>query len=290
MEYIAAEKITDDSAVEGHDMTREDLAATIADVYLHMGLTDGVFHADPHPGNLAVDDDGRLVIYDFGMCQTLDPAVQSQIVDLYMSLSRQDVDGLIEALIRLDILDRAVDRHKVRQVLELSIESLTGQSQLTWRDIFVEITVSLRDFPFRIPPNVMLLIRVGTVGEGVCRSLDPEFDFLAAVRSHLIEEGYVERELRSQLTELREELVRSAPAVTRLPRRLDTVLERLDRGEIVVRTARVDRSRDSATPFAILSAGLFVTGGVVYPHARIVATVATVGAAVCLVLMLRRRQ
>lgn len=61
-------------------------------------------------------------------------------------------------------------------MLELVVENLEGRSEITWRGIVTELMTSLRAFPFRIPPDVMLLIRVGTVGEGVCRQLDPEFD------------------------------------------------------------------------------------------------------------------
>ena len=290
MEYVDGTKITDDDAVDGRDITREELAATIADVYLRMGLGDGVFHADPHPGNLAVDDEGRLVIYDFGMCEELPPTVRAQIVELYRSLSRRDVDGLIEALVGLDILEATVDRRRVRRVLELAIETLAGKDHVTWHDIFSELTVSLHDFPFRIPPDVMLLLRVGTVGEGVCRRLDPEFDFLAAVQSHLVQEGHVERELRTQLSKMQKELLLSTPLVASLPRRLDTVLDRIERGEVVVQTERVNERREREMGYAILSAGLFVTAGLVYPYTRTTSALATGAAIIFLVgFFLKRR-
>ncbi len=286
MEYVEGVKITDD-AVDGHSVTREELAATIADVYLRMGLGDGVFHADPHPGNLAVSDDGRLVIYDFGMCEELSPAVRAQIVDLYVSLSRRDVDGLVEALVALDVLEPGVDRRRVRRVLELAIETLAGKPHVTWHDIFSELLVSLQDFPFRIPPDVMLLLRVGSVGEGVCRSLDPEFDFLDAVQSHLVDEGHARRELRKEVDELREELLRSVPVAAGLPRRLDTVLRQVERGDVVVRTERTaERSRDR-TGYAVLSAGLFITAGVLYPYTLTGTALATGAALLSLVLFQR---
>ncbi len=286
MEYVEGVKITDD-AVADHGVTREELAATIADVYLQMGLGDGVFHADPHPGNLAVSDDGRLVIYDFGMCEELSPAVRAQIVDLYVSLSRRDVDGLVEALVALDVLEPGVDRRRVRRVLELAIETLAGKSHVTWHDIFSELLVSLQDFPFRIPPDVMLLLRVGSVGEGVCRSLDPEFDFLAAVQSHLIQEGHARRKLREEVSELREELVVSVPAAARLPRRLDTVLKQVERGEVVVRTEPLEEPSGSGTGYAVLAAGLFVTAGLLYPHTD-VGTVLAAGAALLSLVLFHR--
>lgn len=290
MEYVEGKKITSDDIVTGRDVTREELATTIAEVYLQMGLEDGVFHADPHPGNLAVDEEGRLVIYDFGMCKELSPAVKAQIVELYTSLAWRDVGGLIDALVALDVLEPTVDRRRVQRVLELSMESLAGKSHVTWHDIFSELTVSLQDFPFRIPPDVMLLIRVGTVGEGVCRTLDPEFDFLDTAREHLVSEGHIEREFRSQLSEVRDELGRSLPGAAALPRRLDTVLEQTERGELVVRTESLEEADDSGLGYAILAAGLFVTAGLLFPQSQTGAATAGTVATLCLLAFLLARR
>ena len=273
MEHVEGRKITDEDAFRTHDIGRTEFAERIIDIYLRMGLEDGVFHADPHPGNLAVGEDGRLVIYDFGMSKELSQSDQKQIIDLYVSLSRRDTDGLTEALIELGVLDPGVDRQEIRRVLEMAMESLAGRPQITWRDIIAELTFTLRDFPFRIPPDVMLLLRVGTVGEGVCRRLDPEFDFLSAVQSYLIREGHAERELRSQMRELQTELTRSLPIAVELPRRLDTTLQQLERGEITVQTA--DEGPPRAVEYAIISAGLFVAAALLYPHTGVGTAVAT---------------
>jgi len=193
------------------------MATLIARSYLKMGLVDGVFHADPHPGNLSVTDEGRLVIYDYGMSQRLSPQEQDDITSLYRTLVRRDVDGLLNTLIALEVLEPTVDRVAARQVLELLIENLEGRSDITWRAIITELFARLHEFPFRIPPNVMLLVRVGTVGEGVCRTLDPEFDFIAATRSFLVDYGIIESELEALFEDVRADLRESAPVLARAP-------------------------------------------------------------------------
>jgi predicted unusual protein kinase regulating ubiquinone biosynthesis (AarF/ABC1/UbiB family) len=236
------------------------MATRIIEVYLEMGLVDGVFHADPHPGNLAVTGTGRLLIYDFGMSERLPATVQEDIVGLYRALVRRDVDSLVDALIALDVLEASVDRVEVRRVLGLVIENLAGRSEVTWRLIVAELTSMLRDFPFRIPPDVMLLVRVGTVGEGVCRQLDPEFDFLAVVRSFLLDRGLIESELEALLDESWGDVQRSIPALARLPARVDRTLSRLERGELVVRTEPVDTraAGDPALGYAVLAGAALV--------------------------------
>lgn len=270
MEYRTGRKITEDRAFDGVDIDAEEMAQRIVDVYLEMGIVDGVFHADPHPGNLAVTDDGRLLIYDFGMSEHLSPTVQEHIVGLYRALVRRDVEGLVDSLIALEVLEPGVDRAEVGGILQLVIENLEGRSEVTWRSIITEMTTMLRDFPFRIPPNVMLLIRVGTVSEGVCRELDPEFDFLSAVRSFLVRQGFIETELQALVTDAGQELRTSLPALARTPVRLDRTLRRLERGEITVRTETVDPPPrgDPHLGYAVIAAALLIAAAVLTLHER----------------------
>ncbi|WP_336037321.1 ABC1 kinase family protein [Halobacterium yunchengense] len=270
MEYLTGRKLTDDDAFDDVDVTPHEMATRIVEVYLEMGLVDGVFHADPHPGNLAVTADGRLLLFDFGMSERLAAGVQADIVGLYRALVRRDVDDLVDALIALDVLEPHVNRSEVGRVLELVVENLEGRAEVTWRSIIAELTTMLREFPFRIPPDVMLLIRVGTVGEGVCRQLDPEFDFLAAVRAFLVEEGLIESELDALLEETWADVRRSLPALARLPSRFDSALYRLERGELVVRTEPVDgpRSGDPNLGYAVLASALAVAAAILTFHDR----------------------
>jgi predicted unusual protein kinase regulating ubiquinone biosynthesis (AarF/ABC1/UbiB family) len=177
---------------------------------------------------------------------------------------RRDVRELADALIALDVLEPGVDRAEVGRVLELVIENLEGQSEITWRAIITELTTMLQDFPFRIPPDVMLLVRVGTVAEGVCRQLDPEFDFLVVIRQFLVEQGFIENELEAMVEEAWRDTQQSLPALTRLPARFDRTLDRLERGELVVRTAPADeRSAGNRNlGLAVVAGALFVAASI----------------------------
>ncbi len=280
MEFVTGRKVTDEDALADVGVDPTEMATLIARTYLKMGLVDGVFHADPHPGNLSVTDDGRLVIYDFGMSQRLTPKDQEDIATLYRTLVRRDVDGLLNALVALDVLDPSVDRTAARNVLRLVIENLEGRSEITWRLIITELLERLRDFPFRIPPDVMLLVRVGTVGEGVCRSLDPDFDFLAVTRDFLVDYGFIESELQTLLEDVRDDLRESLPVLAGTPARFDRVLGQLERGELAVRTAPVDANGDGGVGYAVVAGTLFVAAAILTFHERpyeLVALVLAVG-------------
>ena len=270
MEYLTGQKITDEDAFEGIDVGPHEMATRIAKVYLKMGLVDAVFHADPHPGNLGVTDSGRLLIFDFGMSERVSATVQEDIIGLYRALVRRDVNELVDSLIALHVLEPSVNRAEVERVLELGIENLEGYSEVTWRMITTELTTMLRDFPFRIPPNVMLLIRVGTVGEGVCRQLDPEFDFLAVIRSFLIEERLIESELKALVEDSWMDFRRSVPALARAPARFERTLNRLEQGDLVVRTNPVDGHRrgNRDCGYAVLAGALIVAAAILTFHER----------------------
>ena len=270
MEYLTGSKVTDDDAFDDADVGPHEMAETITKVFLEMGLVDGTFHADPHPGNLAVTDDGRLLLFDFGMSERLPSAVREDIVGLYRALVRRDTDEIVDSLVALDVLEAGVNRSEVGRVLELVIENLEGHSESTWRKIITELTTQLREFPFRIPPDVMLLIRVGTVGEGVCRQLDSEFDFLAVVRSFLVEQGLIEDEFEAVIEETMTDARKSLPALARVPDRVDRTLYRLERGELVVRTDPIDTRDDvgRTVGYAVLAGATTVAAAILTFHGQ----------------------
>lgn len=287
MEYVPATKITDPSIVD-RAISTGDIAEQIAHTYLKMGLVHGTFHADPHPGNLALDVDDRLVLYDFGMSEQLTPETQALIVDMYRSLARRDVEGLIDTLVALDVFEPSVDRREIRRLLGLAIDNLEGRSEITWRAIVLELFENLHDVPFRIPPNVMLLIRVGTVAEGVCRQLDPDFDFVETVRSFLLTEGLYREEFRAIMSEMEHELIEAIPALIRLPAQIERVAQMVERGKVSIQTPSSPNHKESATGYAILAGSFVIATAILLFHEQPYAIVAGGLMIVSLILFLFR--
>lgn len=260
MEYLDGVKITDTEELRARGYDPSEYAHRILTVYMEMGLVHGVYQADPHPGNLAVNEDGQLVIYDFGMSDRLDPEMQSTIIDLYRSVAANDVDMLMDALVDLNVLDPDADRTEVGRVLSLVMQELEGREGLTWRDIVAELGEMLYELPFRIPPSVMLLIRVGTVGEGVCRELDPEFDFIAEVRGYLREQGWLRRGFEELVEDRREQLADALEASIRLPEKVESLVEAAEatHENAAARREREARIRGRLVGQGVVVASLFV--------------------------------
>lgn len=285
MTYAEGTKVTavDELEANGHDP--EQIAKRVANAYFTMGLEHGVYHGDPHPGNIAVDDDGRIVFYDFGMSGRFTPAMQASVVNLYLAAVNRDVDAITDELVALDALDPNADRAAVGHVLELVIEDLEGSDAVNWQQIIDTVVGMLRDFPFRIPPDVMLILRVGSIGEGVLRQLDPEFDILAAARTFLRERGFLERAARMKLTEVRADFETSLWALLRLPAKVERELDTHEK-ERTEQTRQLVTSQRRATRsigYAVLAAGsiigsvLLLSVDLVYAAISLIVTLVFVG-------------
>jgi len=237
MQYISGTKISNVEELERKGIDRSRVAETLERTYLQMIIEDGVFHADPHPGNLAVRDDGTVVFYDFGMSGRVDEFVQQKIVDFYVAVANQDIDAILDALIEMGTLSPEADRATMAEVMELAIQDARGESIETYRvqQIVGKVEDTIYEFPLRLPSNLALVLRVATVVEGVCVTLDPDFDFISVATEYLTEQGYREESIKQFATQTAEQFRDSAQSAVRIPPKLEDALNRVEREVLHVR-------------------------------------------------------
>lgn len=245
MEYVSGTKISDVSELEARDVDRSQVAETLEEAYLQMIISDGVFHADPHPGNLAVQDDGSIVFYDFGMSGRVDPFIQDKIVEFYIGVANQDIDGILDALIEMGTLSPEADRAVMADVMELAIQDARGEDIETYRvqQIIGKVEDTIYEFPLRLPPNLALVLRVATVVEGVCVTLDQDFDFITVATDYLTEQGYREESIRQFVEGTAEDFQAAATSAVRVPPKLESALDRVEREDLHVRADLEDSNR-----------------------------------------------
>ncbi|WP_232686158.1 ABC1 kinase family protein [Halobacterium zhouii] len=237
MQYIPGTKISDVDTLDEQGVDRSAVAETVERAYLKMIIDDGVFHADPHPGNLAVQSDGTVVFYDFGMSGRVDEHVQNTIVEFYVAVANQDIDAILDALIDMGTLSPEADRATMAEVMELAIQDARGENIETYRvqQIVGKVEDTIYEFPLRLPSNLALVLRVATVVEGVCVTLDEEFDFISVATEYLTEQGYREESIRQFATETAEDVRESAQSTIRLAPKIERALDRVDRDDFYVR-------------------------------------------------------
>ena len=284
MEYLAGTKINDVETLDEKGIDRSQVAERLTTAYFKMIVEDGVYHADPHPGNLAVQDDGAIVFYDFGMSGRVDEYIQDRIVEFYVAVANQDTDAIFDALVAIGTLSPDADRQLMSDVMELAIQDARGQDVEQYRvqQIVNQIEDSIYEFPFRLPPNLALVLRVATVVEGVCVTLDPNFDFIETASEFLVERGYREESIRKYLSETGEEVQDAAFSMLRVPPKLESALDRVDRDSLTVR-AELRDPRNLYTQLArrMIYGMVFATGllsaAVLYAVDKLPGVVAALG-------------
>ena len=245
MEYIEGTKISQIDELDAAGLDRTAIAKTLQEVYLQMIIDDGVFHADPHPGNLAVDDDGTVIFYDFGMSGRVDSFIQEKIIEFYVAVARQDTDAILDTLISMGTLSPEVDRDVMGEVMELAIADARGEQIEQYRvnQIIEQVESTIYEFPLRLPRNLALVLRVATVVEGVCVTLDPEFDFIETATTYLEDEGYYEQTARELAEGAGRQLQRTAESLFTVPPKAEAFLDRANRGDLHVDVTIEDESR-----------------------------------------------
>ena len=295
MEYVGGTKISNLAGLDAMGIDRTALATTLQRVYLQMIVEDGVFHADPHPGNLAVEDDGTIVFYDFGMSGRVDPYVQGQIVEFYMAVARRDTDAILDTLVEMGTLSPEADREVMANVMELAIADARGEEidQYRVQQIIQQVEDTIYEFPLRLPPNLALVLRVATVVEGVCVTLDPDFDFIAVATDFLRDQGYVEETAREVIQARSAEFRDLGESLVRVPPKLEQTLDSVQRGDVTVQfeldddEAALDRLAKRLILGGLLSATVMASA-VLYAFSTPVATLVPLLVAVPVAVLLWR--
>ena len=209
MERVTGTKVLDVKALDAAGVDRKKLARKVARLFLSMLLADDIFHADPHPGNISVAGDGRIILYDYGMAGTLDEETRTNLIRFYLALVTEDPDKVVDMMLRLGILDPLANRVVVRRGIELAIADMHGRKveETEVRALMEIANRTIYQFPFRLPRNLVLYMRMSSILEGVCTALDPDFRFVRMLGALLEDEGLVNeayrRDLIDELAKLR---------------------------------------------------------------------------------------
>jgi predicted unusual protein kinase regulating ubiquinone biosynthesis (AarF/ABC1/UbiB family) len=143
-------------------------------------------HADPHPGNILVDREGRVVLLDWGMVVQLRPATRDQIIRVAMSAAREDVDGIINGMYELGMIDPDISRAEIRdaaaEILSI-LERVRELGQQRVQDMVREIMDTFYTWPLMLPRELVYFFRAAALLEGIGLRYDPAFNGLEVSRT-----------------------------------------------------------------------------------------------------------
>jgi predicted unusual protein kinase regulating ubiquinone biosynthesis (AarF/ABC1/UbiB family) len=264
LDWMDGIKIADIDVLDAAGVDRESLARRLVGTYLHQILEIGFYHADPHPGNLLVQPDSagdRLIFVDFGLMGTVTPRMRTGLRDCFIGVMMNDAPRVIRGLDALGFLSETANREALEPIVEMLMSHLMRMNTSTTdaytalssrqagvhpREMLGDVTTTLYDQPFRLPAQFAFFGRMAGMLLGVTSALAPGFDFIAAatpyaeeflggneqgVLGNILQFFGVESTAALGQAVLREGIA-TAQSFLALPRRVDRVLERAERGQL----------------------------------------------------------
>ena len=246
LDYLPGIKTNDRAGLIDAGIDPAAVAEIGAASYLKQLVRFGFFHADPHPGNLAVASDGALIYYDFGMMGLLSDGLRRRLGAMVRAAASRDAAALVDELQAAGVITSSIDVGPVRRLVRLMLkEALTPPFS---SNVIDKLSGDLYDLvygqPFRLPVELIFVMRALSTFEGVGRSLDPAFSLVAIAKPYLLP---LMTSSGSGTNDLFNELGRQVGALSSraaaFPRRLDESLERLEQGDLQlqVRLGESDR-------------------------------------------------
>jgi ubiquinone biosynthesis protein len=184
MDYVRGSKITALSPLARIDLDGEGLAEELFQAYLQQTLVDGFFHADPHPGNVFVTDDGRIALIDLGMTARFSVSMQEALLKLLLAVAEGHGDQAAERASRIgrqrEGFDSAEFRRRVGAVVAASRDASVEELQVG--RVLLELTRAAGETGLQLPSELTLLGKTLLNLDQVARVLAPDFDPNASVR------------------------------------------------------------------------------------------------------------
>ncbi|KAF9609873.1 hypothetical protein IFM89_018958 [Coptis chinensis] len=278
MEYVPGIKINRIKALDQLGVDRQRLARYAVESYLEQILSHGFFHADPHPGNIAVDDanGGRLIFYDFGMMGSISPNIREGLLETFYGVYEKDPDKVLQAMIQMGVLVPTGDMTAVRRTAQFFLNSFEERLQAQRKEremakadlgfkrplskeermekkkqrlaaIGEDLLSIAANQPFRFPATFTFVVRAFSVLDGIGKGLDPRFDITEIAKPYALEllkfrEAGVEVDFRKRWDRQSRafyNLFRQADRVEKLA----DIIERLEQGDLKLRVRTLESER-----------------------------------------------
>lgn len=229
MEFIDGHRIDAPETLRQIGIDCSALAANGARIFLKQAFELGIFHGDPHPGNIRVLTDGALCLLDYGMVGQLDENIRDSLIDLLVSIVRRDADAAVKVVEEIGQPFTEIDRPLLRAEIRDFIDAYYGVelSRLDIGHLLGDFLAILISHGIRCPGDLMLLIRALISLEGVGRTLDPEFN-LAEVLQPFVKSAVRNRYSPSRIAgDIIHDVKTLASAAHAVPVSLSRTLEKL---------------------------------------------------------------
>ncbi|ONI18103.1 hypothetical protein PRUPE_3G196900 [Prunus persica] len=308
LEYVPGIKINRLDVLDSQGFNRARISSRAIEAYLIQILRTGFFHADPHPGNLAIDVDETLIYYDFGMMGDIKSFTRERLLELFYSVYEKDAKKVIQCLIDLGALQPTGDLSSVRRSVQYFLDNLLSQTPdqaKTLSAIGEDLFAIAQDQPFRFPSTFTFVLRAFSTLEGIGYTLDPDFSFVkiaAPYAQELLDLRQKQRTGTQLVNEIRKQADDARSYTMSMPyrvQRIEEFVKELESGDLKLRVRVLESERAArkatilqmATMYTVLGGTLLNLGVTLSSQgSQAIANGSFIGAGVFLTLLARSMQ
>ena len=239
MEYVPAIKVSDISQIKQLRMDPSKISEKLLQCFFTQVVQYGFVHIDPHPGNVGISKDGRIVFYDYGMFVKLDGVLKDNLKALFLAMYDRDVEEVCQILIDLQVI--IVEPNKVSSFKKFIASFLAYIDNLDIDNFKLSYLdkIDQSEMQFLISSKFILLLRGITILEGVCKNLNPDFNYREIldpfISDFIIDVQYLERRGKKDLSRFRsanDKIATSEISIGLMENEMDTLKKKLSFSDV----------------------------------------------------------
>jgi ubiquinone biosynthesis protein len=233
-----------DAVIAERGLDRVELARTLLWCLLRQIMVDGVFHADPHPGNILVLADGQLALLDFGSVGHLDTQLQGALQSLLLAIDQRDPAALRDALLEITNDSPDIDAHSLERSLGRLMARNLSPGLIPDAEAFADLFRIVSTYGVTVPPEIEVVFKTLATLQGTLARLAPGFDIIRE------SQRFSDTEITARLApvDLKDvaikEVLELVPLLRRLPRRFDRITTAIERGQLSANVRLLADPRD----------------------------------------------
>jgi ubiquinone biosynthesis protein len=276
MEYVPGKRLS--SVEEFKPASRKKLLDRIINSEFEQMFIHGLFHADPHPGNFIIKKNGAVALLDFGIVGRLDYVMKEHITDMFVNMMNGNVDGMVDAAVKLGMADENADTGKLRRDIYdgLAMYHNTPLDKVKMSNMLSNIITIMRNNSIKISPNFVLLAKAVVTLESVASNLDPKFNLAQSAQpfiKRLARDRLSPRKIAERTRKKVQTMIDFVSAVPQTTNKFiaelhdtDRDLRRIDK-DISSLTVEIDRSSNRLT-LGFLAGTLLISSTILLPFLK----------------------
>ncbi|MBU2634113.1 MAG: AarF/ABC1/UbiB kinase family protein [Nanoarchaeota archaeon] len=269
LEFIDGKEI---SKVKLNKKEKKQVVKTVANCFLTQVLEYGVFHADPHPGNIFISKN-KLVLLDFGIVGKISQDLRKKIENLFIALVQGDRVLISDSFINLNIVKQDINLEEFREDLSSHLGNYynVSISKINISTLMYDLLTLAKKYNMKFPPNFVLLIKAIATTEGFGRDLDPDFNFVQTSRPYV--NKILNKKTSSEyiFNSLKENILNFKDLITDLPLSIKSFISKKDKIKVDIEDSDIQRfsfylnKSFNRVAMGIIIAGLVIAAALIIP-------------------------